>query len=89
MAADAVKNGRALAIFDFAENYLGLDHVRKHCHRRISPPQPNENCPVFHILWSSNRNDMSDEHWTSNHFVSLFPMCRSKLVKVAHSETLA
>ncbi|GFO14847.1 hypothetical protein PoB_004135200 [Plakobranchus ocellatus] len=64
---------------------LGWENVRRHCHRRISPPRPNsnKNGPVFYILWSSNREDMPGEHWTSNHFVSLLPVGCAKPVELA------
>lgn len=40
--------------------------------RTLHPRQNQSDNPVF-ILWTSARQDVSDEHWTANHFVPLLP----------------
>ncbi|KAH3818564.1 hypothetical protein DPMN_120285 [Dreissena polymorpha] len=52
---------------------LGNESVRKDLNRLLLPATESDKDPIF-ILWSSNRDDMTSEHWVPNHFVPLIPI---------------
>ncbi|MCG8046239.1 MAG: hypothetical protein N0E48_11390, partial [Candidatus Thiodiazotropha endolucinida] len=52
---------------------LGNSNVRKDLHKVVKPIQETNSDPVF-ILWTSNREDMTVEHWVPNHFVPLLKL---------------
>jgi hypothetical protein len=51
---------------------LGNPNVRPYLNRRVVPRLGSCSKPIY-ILWTSTRNDMTNEHWTPNHFVPLLP----------------
>ncbi|KAH3696068.1 hypothetical protein DPMN_083531 [Dreissena polymorpha] len=52
---------------------LGNGSVRKDLNRLLLPASESDKDPII-ILWSSNRDDMTSEHWVPNHFVPLIPI---------------
>lgn len=51
---------------------LGNTTVRKNLNRLIFPISKTSQNPVY-IMWTSNREDMRQDHWVPNHFVPLLP----------------
>lgn len=48
-------------------------NVRNDLHRVVRPILETKSEPVF-ILWTSNRDDTTVEHWVPNHFVTLLKL---------------
>lgn len=56
--------------------------------RTFFPDFPSQEAPVCHIMWSTNRDDLLEENWTSNHFVPLLPLTEKCTVELAGSFTV-
>ena len=52
----------------------GNPNVRKDLNRMIMPLTMVENVSAVHIMWTSTRSDMVNEHWIPNHFVPVLPV---------------
>ncbi len=54
----------------------GQPNVRKDLNRLIMPCNAQTSISAFpaHIMWTSARADMVDEHWVANHFVPVLPL---------------
>ena len=57
---------------------LGNPSVRKDLNRQCNPRswnnQAHQDTDYAFILWTSNRGDLTEEHWVPNHFVPLLPI---------------
>lgn len=50
---------------------LGWSALRDIHNRTITPPSAVTNRPPIHLMWSSDREDLTEEHWTANHILPL------------------
>ena len=56
---------------------LGNSNIRKDLNRLIKPVIENEPKPLY-LMWTSNRDDLTVEHWVPNHFVPLVAVLHSQ-----------
>ena len=53
---------------------LGNPNVRRDLHRLIMPQSEIGGVNPVHIMWTSTRTDMVNNHWIPNHFVPMLPL---------------
>ena len=55
----------------------GWEMYRHLNNRLLQPRSQHTQVSCFHIMWTTNRQDLPEAHWTTNHFVPLLPITDS------------